>query len=299
MTAPVLQSSEIDLAVNSLTHDASPSAKPGAIRYADVRRVIWGDSESGEVADWVYASTHHIHQLLFGLPPGGSFRHSAELRTVFAADIVYFVLGGTLVLNNPETGECRLIQTGEAAFFRRDTWHHGHNLSTAPLRVLEYFAPPPLQGTSRKYARTRPNLTDVQTTQDEWLGRWPTEASTAQRDASLRVLRDTDALIRLEGSAQQLLVELFVSTEHLTAGRMTLLPGRRTDARRYGGDLALYVCEGSVFVRSEFDGEQTVSEISARDGFYLPAGSAIEFHIVGDAPCRMLFGVAPQYVNGE
>src|SRR5262249_45391688 len=153
---------------------------PMAIRQADVRHVIWGDAESGEVADWVYASTHQIHQLLFGLPPGGSFRHSDQLRTIFAADIVYFVLSGTLVLNNPESGECRLVRTGEAAFFRRDTWHHGHNQSTEPLRVLEYFAPPPLQGTSRQYARTRPNLVELQTAQDQWLGRWPAESMNAE-----------------------------------------------------------------------------------------------------------------------
>ena len=35
----------------------------------------------------------------------------------------------------------------------------------------------------------------------------------------MHVLRQEDTLARLEGAAQEILVELFVSTEHLTAGR--------------------------------------------------------------------------------
>src|SRR5207244_2183239 len=155
--------------------DFSPTkfTDPTHIPYAAIPRLVWGDRESGEVFDWTYASTEKIHQLVFGMAPGGSFRHSDRFRTVFAADELYCVLSGVLALNNPETGEVHVARPGEAIFFRRDTWHHGHNFSTEPLRVLEYFAPPPSQGTSRVYAHTRPNLTHTVTTQDQWLGRWP------------------------------------------------------------------------------------------------------------------------------
>ena len=76
-------------------------------------------------------------------------------RTIFAADELYYVLSGVLIAINPETGEVHQAMPGEAVFFRRDTWHHAMSAGTEPLRVLEYFAPPPSQGTSGAYARTR------------------------------------------------------------------------------------------------------------------------------------------------
>jgi quercetin dioxygenase-like cupin family protein len=280
----------------SADYSGTPFAGPTHIRYADVSRLVWGDLESGEVADWTYASTQHIHQLVFGMPPGGSFRHSDRFRTIFAADILYYVLGGTLAMNNPETGEAHVVQTGESVFFRRDTWHHGHNLSTEPLRVLEYFAPPPAQGTSRKYALTRPNLTAIKGSQDQWLGSWPAGRAQAAASHTMRVVRDADALVRLEGARQELLVEIFVSTEHLTAGRMTLLPGRRSETRAFGGDLALYLVEGELFVRAGPEASIAVFEIQPRDGFYLPAGAPAEFFNYTSRACKFLFGVAPGYL---
>ena len=69
----------------------SPSPRPtfdgpAAIPFQSVTRHLWGDPVSGEVADWIYVSSGLIHQLVFGLPPGGAFLHSENFRTVFAAD---------------------------------------------------------------------------------------------------------------------------------------------------------------------------------------------------------------------
>jgi mannose-6-phosphate isomerase-like protein (cupin superfamily) len=281
------------------TKDFTPTtyAGPTHIPYAAIPRRVWGDDESGEVFDWTYASTEKIQQLVFGMAPGGSFRHSDRFRTMFAADELYYVLSGTLVLNNPQTGEVHVARPGEAIFFRRDTWHHGHNFGTEPLRVIEYFAPPPASGAASAYARTRPNLTNIRTVQDQWLGHWPLARDEASRNWTMRVLREEDTLARLEGTAQEVLVELFVSTEHLTAGRTTLLPGRRSEARVYGGDLALYLNEGELSVRA---GEgQAAFQLRPEDGFYLPAGVSVQFFNFGSQPCRFLFGVAPGYLAAE
>jgi mannose-6-phosphate isomerase-like protein (cupin superfamily) len=277
--------------------DFSPTkfAAPTHIPYAAIPRLIWGDRESGEVFDWTYASTDKIHQLVFGMAPGGSFRHSDRFRTVFAADELYYVLTGTLALNNPETGEVHVARAGQAIFFRRDTWHHGHNFGTDPLRVLEYFAPPPAQGTSRVYAQTRPNLMQTRTVQDNLLGRWPMASDEAARGWTMQLLRPDQVLARLEGADQQVLVEIFVSTQHLTAGRLTLLPGRQSEPRAYGGDLALYVCEGELFVRAGAGPAQAAFQVESEDGFYLPAGVPVQFFNFGGQVCQFLFGVAPNY----
>ena len=268
---------------------------PAHIPYETVTRHLWGDKVSGEVADWIYVSSEKIHQLVFGLMPGGMFRHSDNYRTIFAADEVYYVLSGTLVLNNPETGEVHRVCPGEAAFFRRDTWHHAFNHSTGPLRVLEFFAPPPSQGTSGAYARTKPNLTQARYSQDQWIGQWPMQLSEARREFTIQVLREPEILWRLEGQDRQVLVGILISTEHLTVGKVHLLPGQQTDTQTHGGDESLYLLTGSLNVRVPENDGQRWFELKPGDGFYIPQGVPHQYYNVSNQPIELIFGVAPDY----
>ena len=154
---------------------------PALIRRADVTRHIWGDPAAGEVFDWIYASTERVHMLVFGLPPGGGFRHSEDFRTIFAADELLHVLEGVLVIADPETGEVQRAAAGESVFFRRDTWHHAFALGPEPLRVLELFAPPPAAGASSAYARAQPYLETSRYADDALLGAWPPAAPPTPR----------------------------------------------------------------------------------------------------------------------
>ena len=269
---------------------------PAHIPYEAVTRHLWGDEESGEVADWIYVSSGKIHQLVFGLPPGGGFRHSDDYRTIFAADEVLYVLSGVMALSNPETGEVHRVQPGEAAFFRRDTWHHPFNFSAEPLRVIEFFAPPPAQGASGSYARTRPNLVAPSYAQERWLGRWPMARAEAAANFTMQVVREPDLLWRLEGTEQQLLVGILAATEHLTVGRMQLLAGRRSDVETHGGDESLYLLEGALNVRvPENDGPRWF-ELRPGDGFYIPEGTPHQYYNMSGAPAAFLCGVAPGYL---
>ena len=170
---------------------------PTAIPYSAAVRYLWGDDVSGEVSDWIYASTELIHMLVWALPPGGRCLHSDTHRTVFGADVTYVVLGGTLVLANPETGEVKVAETGEAVLFRRNTWHHIFSHGLDQLRVLEFFAPPPSTGTSRKYAQTRPPLDEVRHANDELLGHWPLD----RPESTLHHRTKSDILWRRDGDA--------------------------------------------------------------------------------------------------
>ena len=272
---------------------------PTPIPYAGVTRHLWGDDASGEVADGIYVSSDEIHQLVFGLPPGAAFRHSDAYRTIFAADEVLYVLAGTMILTNPETGEVHRVLAGEAAFFRRDTWHHAWSEGPDALRVLELFAPPPSQGTSGAYARTKPNLTTPRYAQDQWLGRWPLAEAEARAGQTIRVLRESDILWRLEGERQQALVGIIASTEHLTVGKLRLQPGQATDIQRHGGAEGLYVLDGTLNVRV-WDGDPPCwFELGPKDGFYLPPGTPHQYYNVGDRPVDVIFGVAPRYMAAE
>ena len=284
-----------------MTQSYSPSPRPtfdgpAHIPYEAATRHLWGDAVSGEVADWIYVSSDKIHQLVFGLPTAGAFRHSDQYRTIFAADEVLYVLGGVMVLSNPETGEVHRVGPGEAAFFRRDTWHHAFNHSAEPLRVLELFAPPPAQGASGSYARTKPNLTAPRYTQDQWLGRWPLAQGEARAGFTMRVLREADILWRLEGKERPALVGLLAATEHLTVGKLHLLAGQNTDVQAHGGDEGLYLLEGTLNVRLPENNGQRWFELKPGDGFYLPQGTPHQYYNMSDRPVSLIFGVAPDYL---
>jgi len=271
-------------------------AGPAHIPVEAVTRHLWGDPTSGEVADWIYVSSDKIHQLIFGLLPGAMFRHSEDYRTIFGADEVLYVLSGTLLLNNPETGEVHRALPGEAIFFRRDTWHHAMNGSTEPLRVLELFAPPPSQGTSGAYARTKPYLSTPKYLQDELLGRWPMARAEATQRATMQVLRDADTLWRLEGRERQVLVGILASTEHLTVGKVHLLPGQQTDVQMHGGDESMYLLEGTLHIRLPEHQGPRWHELKSGDGFYIPQNEPHQYYNVSDTPVTLIFAVAPQYL---
>lgn len=272
--------------------------QPTHLRYEMVARHLWGDPEAGQVADWIYVSSSKIHQLVWGLAPGGAFRHSSEFRTIFGADLVYYVLSGTMVIANPQTGEVHRVQPGEAAFFRKDTWHHAFNYSREPLRVLEFFAPPPSQGTSGAYARTKPLLTDSKYGVDAALEHWPMQRGEIERNFTITLMRDSDLLWRFEGQQDQVLVGLLCSTEHLTVGKLLLLPGQKTDLFRHGGDKSLYVVEGvlNILCPEKSEGPKWF-ELQPQDGFYAPAGTKHQFYNLTDQPVHVVFGVAPSYLE--
>ena len=268
---------------------------PTAIRYEQITRHVWGDAASGEVMDWIYVSSAKIHQLLFGLAPGGSFRHSDQFRTVFAADEVLYVLSGMLVLANPVTGEVHPAEAGEAVFFRRDTWHHAISYGEDELRVLELFAPPPAAGTSGSYAQTRENLIDVTYTDDGALQRWPMDSETIRSAQTMRVVRRNDRLWRLEGQDNPALVGILASTEHLTVATMDLRPSQRSNIQRHAGDKSGYVLDGTIGIRVGADAGREWLEVGPRDGFYIPEGVPHRFYNLSSATARMIFGVAPRY----
>jgi mannose-6-phosphate isomerase-like protein (cupin superfamily) len=262
---------------------------PALIPYTGVTRHIWGDPEAGEVADWIYASTERVHALVFGLAPGAWFRHSPEFRTVFGADELLYVLRGTMVIANPETGEVLRVPEGGTVFFRADTWHHVHAHGNEPLRVLELYAPPPATGSSGAYARTRPYLApaDWRYGDDSQIGRLP-GAEPARRTLCETTTTWRRSLNVLEG--------LYCSTEHLTAGVLELNPGEISAAHAHGGDEVVYVLEGVLHVRAFGEDGVSVFELGADDAAYLPQGVAHEYRSYGAAQVRALFGVAPSYL---
>ena len=282
-------------------YSASPRPtfeRASAIPYNTVTRHLWGDAGSGPVADWIYASTDKVHSIVFGLPPRGWFKHSDSYRTIFGADVTYHVLSGTMVMTNPQTGEVQRVLPGETAFFRRDTWHHAFNYSDEPLRVLEFFAPPPSTGTSGAYAQKQPYLHEADSiyTRDELLGKLPMLRNAVNDHNTIRVIREADVEWRLEGKDHPALVGLIVASEYLTVGKLSLLPGQHTDPHAHGGDEVMYVTDGMLNVKVHDGQRPDWFEMKPGDGCFVPAGTAHECWNITGAPVSVIFGVAPNYL---
>ena len=262
----------------------SPSPRPNyevptAITRATVTRHLWGDEESGVVADLIYASTEAIHALVFILPPGGAFRHSREYRTVFGADEVLHVLRGAMTLANPETGETVQVPQGGSVSFGPDTWHHAFAGEDEPLHVLEFLAPPPASGSTGQYARTRPYLEEARYTRDGDEGQ-----------VTLHPIRDEDVVWSRDlgvrcGTLQE--------TPRLLAQLVELVPGEASTSHRHEGDELLFVLDGEVWVRARHDDQTYVFELSREDACLIPAGAEHEYRNYGGVTARTIVGVAP------
>ncbi len=252
-----------------------------------MRRHIWGDVESRRVADWLYASTDKLHVLLFGLAAGKWFKHSPAYRTVFGADEVLFVLGGSMLASNPQTGEVLSCESGDSLFFRRDTWHHVYAQGSEPLRVLEFFAPPPATGTSGAYAAQRPYLDTTRYTRDDLLGGLKSPPATTLH----RVTRDAYTL-RMEG---ELVVGIIASTEHLTVAHIAVPAGAEGGVTRHAGDALIFALDGELMIRTTWQNESNTVEMGPRDAVFLPQGSSYEIlNFAG--PANALLGTAPGYL---
>ena len=258
---------------------------------------LWGDDGAGWVSDRIFVSSERVHQLELVIPAGGHFQSSESNRTLFAADEVFMVLEGVLALANPQTGEVHRVEAGEAAFFRRDTWHHGFSVGAQPLKVLEYFCPPPAQGTSSSYAMQHEDLAHWVYADDSVLGRWPLEADKILMDDTMRVLRLADKRWRLEGSTNSAIVGLLVSTEHMTVGTLSLLAGRRSGERSHPGETAMYVTKGQVHVFTPEDGPPSWFELGVGDGFFVPTERRYELFNMSGQPSEVAFVVAPDYAR--
>lgn len=221
---------------------------PTVIRRTDTAHHVWGDTESGLVTDRVYLSSDSLHVLEFELAPGGEFRHSPTNKTIFAADVMYFVLEGELTMADPQHGEVRVVEAGAGVLFGRDTWHHGFNPTRQTLRVLEFFAPPPSRGTASVYARTQPDLTDVRYHDPRWTHRWPEAAAEQQERTRLRVLRGTDALWGFAASSPSHLVGTLVDTTYLTVNLGRVQAGHVEDLQKVDDESLIVVTGGELWV---------------------------------------------------
>lgn len=269
--------------------------EPRLIRRDDAAHHVWGDEQGGLVTDRVISSSDQLHVLEFELPPGGRFGHTADNPTLFAADVAYLCVAGTLVLSDPETGEVVLAPAGSGVGFGRDTWHHGFALGAQTARVVEFMSPPPSRGTASTYGRTKPLLTDSRFADDRWAGRWP-QAMAEQRAARrLLPLRPEQALLSFRDRSPSHLIRTLLDTPFLTVVRGEAQPGTIDDFAVQQRETVLRVVEGELWVDIRSSDESpayTVGCLRDGDACVVPAGYALRTLVRADRPAAYVQGSA-------
>jgi mannose-6-phosphate isomerase-like protein (cupin superfamily) len=258
---------------------------PVLLRRDLVAHHVWGDAQSSMVTDRVYLSNDELHVLEFELAPRNGFRHSAANKTLFAADVAYYVLEGELVLADPQYGEVRVVPAGTAVFFRRDTWHHGFNPSSQVVRVLEFFSPPPSRGAASEYARLQPDLEEVTYR--------PAPSALSQAglrpEPRLHVVRAEDAVWSFADTEPGHLRGSLVETDHLSVTLGRVFAGHEEEMAPCEDESLLMVLAGELWVdvRSAITGEFTVGILRKGDAAYLPRGS--RFRVLNRSSLEALY----------
>ncbi len=268
--------------------------EPRALRHADVERYIWGDDESGHVVDWYHRNSDKLIMSLFSLAPGARWTHSETHKSFYDADECYYILQGSLTFHNPATGEVQVVNEGEALHFRRHTFHYGYNFGTEQVLIVAGFAPLPDDLTDAETLGSfAPRFDAPVGGRYDLLGNWPWNADEARRTEEIKVLQSRDWLHVIQGVKSPVRVSLFASTERLTMGTFTLLPGTVTDPETHPGDEVAYVAKGAAHVF--LPETRQVFDLDALDAAYVPGGTPHRYVNEATEPATMLFAVAPSY----
>ena len=244
------------------------------VKRSDMALHVWGDALSGFVTDRVISSTKQLHVLEYELAPGGEFRHSASNQTVFAADVLYFVVEGELVLANPQTGEVVSVKEGTGRLFHRGTWNHGFNPGQKNVRVIEYFSPPPAMGAASEFSKSQPALPENKYDMGKNVKNWPENHQVMQLKTSFWEVSDEKSILSFRDAAPTHLIATVVSTQFLQVIKGTIQPGHMDDFADVEKESLIYMLEGQMWV-DVFDpaqGQSSVAILEAGEAMFLPAG---------------------------
>ena len=258
-----------------MTYKPSPKpdfSKSTIIKYAKIKIHLWGDEESGFVKDWIYVSNKSLHQIIFGLSARTNFKHSNEFRTIFGADELLYVLNGTMVIGNPQTGELHRVEKGEFIYFSKDTWHHAFNYSNEDLQVLEFFSPPPLTGTSGAYAKQKPLLRNFRYGQNYTLD--PLKLSNKKK--SFKKINKNEINWSLIGENQEQLMGTIVNTKNLKVHILKVLGGQSTPKINFVNHSVFFILENKLKVT--LSNKKSKLAVNYKDSVYLKSGDCLQFY---------------------
>ena len=271
-----------------MTYKPSPKPnffEPTHIKYSSMDTHMWGDKESENVKDWIYVSNESLHQIIFGMDSGDSFKHSNQFRTIFGADELLYVLSGVLLISNPETGEVQKINKGESVFFRKDTWHHAFNFSNEYLQVLEFFSPPPITGTSGAYGKKQKLLefSIYNRNQDISINQ------SFINQESFKIIRESDYIWSIDGPNQEILVGTIIKTEFLDVRIITLNAFKKSHIFKFDKNTSYLSLNNNIKIN--LINEKINYKLKKKDGLYFPSSTKFSIENLNDFDAKIIMCV--------
>jgi quercetin dioxygenase-like cupin family protein len=273
--------------------------EPMLVRQREAMRFLWGDEESGQVADLIYGRGERISAVSYALGPGHWFGASKVWKPLYDQHRFYYVVQGSLAIHDPESGHVAVASHGMAVTWRGARYHFGYNAGHDEVVVLDWFAPPD-RGLDTPEIATMPakrELGEIVGGRYELLGAWPdcrpdVLARTLGEGGLAAVGPDT-ALHFVHGSRRPMLVSILSSSSQLTAGTFSLAAGRRSEPEQHRGDEVVYALSGQLHVHLTERGDWF--ELDPLDCLYIPEGMPHEYWSYGTCPVAAVFCVAPAY----
>jgi len=290
--------------MNAKTVDQAPKnvtvyQGPTLVRFHQATRFLWGDDESQHVNDYIYGKNERIGCVVFTLRPGGFFKVSSAWKPFYKQHRFYYVVSGQLAIHDPETGHAVVANPGEAVHWRGAKWHFGYNFGPEEVFVLDWYAPQerPQSITEMEFNKTKPVLGQISPGRGDLLRHWPEMlGATRSRDygdGSIVKLTPNDTLNFVQGEARPVLERLYVSTEELTGGVCTLMPGHRGENRTHPGEKIIFALNGrlNVYLPDTYDW----FELHEKDALYLPSNTVHQCWNYGDKETSFAFKLVPTY----
>jgi mannose-6-phosphate isomerase-like protein (cupin superfamily) len=275
--------------------------EPMLVRHFEATRVLWGDTESGQVSDLVYGRGERISGFIYLLGPGHWFGASKTWKPLYDQHRFYFVVEGTLAIHDPESGEVAVAGPGEAITWRGARYHFGYNVGADEVVVLDWFAPAErAPGVAEvDYAASKRELDEFRGGRYELLGAWPDRRAEELRrlaeEGGPVTVAPATALHLVHGQKLPLLVSILSSSPDLTAGTFSLRGGSRSEPERHPGDEVVFALSGRLNVHLPERGDWF--ELNRLDCLYLPEGTAHEYWSYGAETTTAAFCVAPGYLE--
>ncbi len=272
--------------------------KPTLVRYNPSNVILWGDETSNYVSDWFWARGEQLFPFLFALRPGEYFKHSeskldSDYRTIWNQQRVCYILKGTFTTHNPETGEVYQVEEGEGLYFGPYTWWYGYNFTGSEVKVIELiYGDLPGRGSPKAKLKVKNGRYDL-------LDERPGTTTEPKTKDTMRIIRSCDMLHAIEGEKIPTLVSFFSGTGGLTAGTITLLPGKMKEPEAHPGEEWLVVVNGRLNL---LIGEMNVPrlqrkwhELNELDAFYIPKKTKHQYINMSDRTTKFIFATAPRY----
>jgi quercetin dioxygenase-like cupin family protein len=273
--------------------------EPMLVREFEATRFLWGDEQAGQVSDLIYGRGRRNSAVTFTLGPRHRFGASETWKPLYDQHRFYYVVRGTLAVQDPETGEVAVASPGEAITWRGSRYHFGYNVGSDEVVVLDWFGPAeraPDQPEITTMPDKRP-LGEIRGGRYELLGAWPDRRESTVAgvldSGGLTTVNTGNALHFIQGARNPLLVSFLTSSEHMTAGQFLLTSGTHSDPEQHPGDEVVFALSGQLNVYLPGAGQWF--ELRALDCLYLPEGTAHQYWSYGDEATTAVFSVAPSY----